>query len=295
MRLGFAEWSNGSTALVTNYDRAGVEGYALADGARKADRALAPSATRSYPMGLWSDGEVLWIVNELEDRIRAYAAPGLRAAATKRAAGPFDVRVETRADALPDGSGPGSAVLMPDAALRGAVAAALGLGPGDALGVNALASLRALNVRGAGVADLTGLDYAVNLEALDLGRNPVTELWTLGLLPRLRTLNLHGAARDLRPLAGLVGLERLSLRGNGLTDLSALAGRAELRVLSLGSNRVSDLRPLAGLANLERLHLRGNAVSDRAPLAGLASLRDLDLGGSRAGAPQAGAGPPAPR
>ena len=288
-------WSNGATALVTNYDRGGVEGYALADGARKADRALAPSATGSYPMGLWSDGETLWIVNELEDSIRAYAATGLSAAATNRDAGPFDVRVETRADAVPDGADPGPAVFMPDAALRGAVAAALRLGPGEELGVNALASLRALNVRGAGVADLTGLDYAVNLKALDLGNNPVAELWTLGLLPRLRTLNLDGAASDLRPLAGLVGLERLSLRGNGLTDLSALAGQTELRVLSLGNNRVSDLRPLAGLANLEALDLRGNAVRDRAPLAGLANLRDLDLGGNPAGAPEAGAGLPAPR
>ena len=131
--------------------------------------------------------------------------------------------------------------------------------------------------RGAGIADLTGLEYAVNLEALDLGHNPVTGLWALGLLPRLTVLNLDGAVTDLSFLAGLVALERLSLRNNGLTNVSALAGLVNLRHLSLRGNAVSNVWPLAGLAQLEILDLRGNTLRDRAPLSGLVNLRHLDL------------------
>ena len=87
------------------------------------------------------------------------------------------------------------------------------------------------------------------------------------MLPKLETLNLDSTGAQPWDVAGLAGLERLSLRGNGIGDVSALAGLGGLRALDLGG-----LRPL---------DLGGNAVEDVTPLAGLASLEALDLRGAR--------------
>lgn len=278
-------WSDGETALVTLYYSGGVEAFALSGGGRQADRALSAAATGAYPMDLWSDGETLWVVSQGDPQIRAFAVPGLRSAAAQEPSGagdPFDVRVVTRVDADSGAIDGGQPVYIADAALRRAIAGALGQGPDAPVGVNAMASIRSLNARGAGIGELTGLEYAVNLQALDLGRNPVRDPWTLGLLPRLTVLNLDGAASDLVSLAGLIHLERLSLRNNGLTDISALAGLVNLRHLSLRGNALSDAWPLAGLAQLEILDLRGNSLRSRAPLSGLYNLRHLDPGDNRA-------------
>ena len=280
LQLPWGLWSDGETALVTLNQQGGVEGYALSGGEHKADRALGSVATGQSPMGLWSDHETLWVVNAQDRWMRTYAVPGLQPAPAPDAlsmADPFRVRVVTRVDAAPGGVDAGPPVFIADAALHSAIAEALGLGPDGPVGMNAMAGIRALNVGGAGIADLTGLEFAVNLQALDLGHNPVTDLWTLGLLPRLTVLNLDEAGTDLSSLAGLVAMERLSLRNNGLTDVSALAGLVNLRHLSLRGNAVSNGWPLAGLAQLEILDLRGNNLSDRAPLSGLVNLRHLDL------------------
>ncbi len=280
LQLPWGLWSDGETALVTLNQEGGVEGYALSGGEHNADHALGSVATGRNPMGLWSDHETLWVVNSQDRWIRTYAVPGLQPATPRDAssmADPFRVRVVTRVDRLPNGVDTGTPVFIADAALRGAIAGALGLDPEVPVGVNAMAGIRALDVRGAGIADLTGLEFAVNLEALDLGQNTVTDLWKLGLLPHLTVLNLDEAATDLSSLAGLVAMERLSLRQNGLTDISELAGLIKLRHLSLRGNLVSDVWPLAGLAQLEILDLRGNALRDVAPLSGLPKLRLLDL------------------
>ena len=273
-------WSDGETVLATLYSDGGVQGYALSGGAHKADQAIDAAATGPNPKGLWSDRATLWVVSEGDSLIRAYAVPGLRPATTQNAssvADPFRVGVVTRVDAAPGGVDVGPPVYIADAALHGAIAGALGLGPEDPVGVNAIERIRALNVRRADIADLTGLEYAVNLQALDLGHNPIRDPWMLGLLPRLTVLNLDGAVSELSSLAGVVALERLSLRNNGLTDVSALAGLVNLRHLSLRGNAVSDAWPLAGLVQLEMLDLRGNPLRSQAPLSGLYNLRNLDL------------------
>ena len=63
--------------------------------------------------------------------------------------------------------------------------------------VDELAALVDLDARGAGVADLRGLEHAVNLEGLDLGDNPVGDLRPLASLPKLRRLNVDGAVAPL--------------------------------------------------------------------------------------------------
>ena len=150
-------------------------------------------------------------------------------------------------------------VSIPDANLAAAVRETLGLATGEAVTQLDMLKLGYLGASARQIADLTGLEHAVNLKSLSLGENQI---------------------RDITPLAGSTILERLELYGNSISDLSPVAGMTNLSFLALGGNSVSDLSPLVGLTVLEHLELYGNSISDLSPLAGLTDLQHLALGGN---------------
>ena len=249
-------WSDGETLWVADWDERMVA-YRLSDGERAPERDVAAEGSDADPSGLWSDGETLLVTGWEGGEVRAHGLPAATAAA---------VRV---------GGGVGWAAGVPgigDAALRAAIAAA---------GAEGLAELEVLDARHGGIRSLAGLEGAVNLKELDLGFNPLDDTEALAKLPSLRSLNLDGAAPDLSALWSLTGLERLSLRHNGVSDLSPLAGLAQLRELDVGDNRIEDLSPLAGLAGLTALRADRNRIVDLWPLASLPRLAVVDLGRNR--------------
>lgn len=162
-----------------------------------------------------------------------------------------------------------------DANLKAAVEAELGRTdptPGDML---ALTELRAA---GSDIIDLTGIEYAYDLEDLDLHSNDISDVSPLSGLTGLTSLNLRGNdIGDVSPLSGLINLTRLDLDWNQISDLSPLAGLINLTALQVELNDISDLSPLAGLTNLTQMDLECNRISDIAPLAGLTSLTALEL------------------
>ena len=252
-------WSDGETLWVADWDER-IVAYRLSDGERAPERDVAAEGSDADPSGLWSDGETLLVTGWEGGEVRAYALPAATAATAAA------VRV---------GGGGGWAAGVPgigDAALRAAIAAA---------GAEGLAELEVLDARHGGIRSLAGLEGAVNLKELDLGFNPLDDTEALGKLPSLRSLNLDGAAPDLSALWSLTGLERLSLRHNGVSDLSPLAGLSQLRELDVGDNRIEDLSPLAGLAGLTALRADRNRIVDLWPLASLPRLAVVDLGRNR--------------
>lgn len=64
-------------------------------------------------------------------------------------------------------------VNMPDATLRAVVNANLGHGAMDAINVGQLQQLTSLNASNLGIKDLTGLQYATNLQTLDVSNNQI--------------------------------------------------------------------------------------------------------------------------
>ncbi len=162
-----------------------------------------------------------------------------------------------------------------DANLKAAVEAELGQTdptPGDML---ALTELRAA---GSDIIDLTGIEYAYDLEDLDLHSNDLSDVSPLSGLTALTSLNLRGNdVGDVSPLSGLTNLTRLDLDWNRISDLSPLASLVSLTALQVELNDISDLSPLAGLTNLTQMDLECNRISDIAPLAGLTSLTALEL------------------
>lgn len=173
-------------------------------------------------------------------------------------------------------------VEIPDPGLREAIEEALGKEPGAPITADDMATVRSIDRWGWGsgpdISDLTGLEFASNLEHLTVAHRSVSDLSPLAGLARLKSLYLgHNVISDLSPLAGLTGLRTLLFYGNKVSDLSPLAGLTNLEFLNIDSNSVPDLSPLAGLTNLDYLKLGNNPISDLSPLARLTKLQTLHL------------------
>ena len=171
-----------------------------------------------------------------------------------------------------------SAVEIPDPNLRAAIEWELGKSPGAEITAQEMATLTyRLGAANANISDLTGLEFAIDLEGLYLRNNSISDISALAGLTNLEDLSLsNNNISDLSPLAGLTNLSWLSLSNNNISDLSPLAGLTNLSWLSLSNNNISDISALAGLRSLDDLDLSNNNISDLSPLAGLSSL-DVDL------------------
>ena len=139
-------------------------------------------------------------------------------------------------------------VTIPDSNLERAIRDTLSLPDGVSLTQLEMLRLQRLNAWQRNIKDLTGLQYAANLELLALWDNQITDLSPLASLTKLTELNLaYNAVESLEPIAGLINLQRLNLT----------------------INRVQDITPLAHLINLEFLYIRENLVTDITPIQGL--------------------------
>ena len=194
-----------------------------------------------------------------------------------------------------------------DPALRAAVGDALGITVSEPVTADDLATLTTLHAHGRGITDLTGLEWATNLETLLLWQNEIADVAPLASLKSVSELNLRGnRISDLSPLSGMTELQKLLLNGNPIIDVAPLAGLQWLETLNLSATwvddltpladlkrlivleigslgttyvggMVSDLSPVAGLSRLSKLGLHGHRVTDLSPLAELTELHDLDL------------------
>ena len=177
---------------------------------------------------------------------------------------------------------PGAQVYIPDANLRAAIAEALGKSPNAPITAEEMATLTRLVANNRGIQDLTGLEFAINLDDLLAHDNQISDLSPLSKLTNLRVLNIwHNPIESLSPIAGLSNLELITLIGDGgISDISPLAGLVKLRHFLTWGNPISDLSPLAGLTQLETLDICGSEASDISPLAKLTRLNKLYLVGN---------------
>ena len=175
---------------------------------------------------------------------------------------------------------PGALVHIPDTNLRAAIAEELGKSPNAPITVEDMGKLEGLDAVNRDIRDLTGLQFATNLEWLEVGHNQISDLSPLAGLINLRTLSFpRSNVSDLSPLAGLINLDNLWFNaGAKVSDLSPLAGLINLRIIHAGGHSISDLSPLSGLTKLEHIYFPGTGlISDLSPLAGLTRLKELYL------------------
>ena len=158
-------------------------------------------------------------------------------------------------------------VHMPDANLRAAIEEAQGHG---GVTQQSLLALDGLDAKGGTIADLSGLEFAANLEWLFIANNQVTNLAPLSGMKRLETLHIYtNPISDISPLAHLSNLKYLNASGCEITDITPLASLTELIHLHLSWNDITDITPLANLNRLKRLKLRNNPIVDYRILDGL--------------------------
>lgn len=185
-------------------------------------------------------------------------------------------------------------VNIPDANLKAAIINTLELSSGN-ITPDIMKQLTVLetpeNDPAKKIKDLTGLEYAVNLEKLDLDYNKITDLTPIANLTNLKELDISyndGAVEgtdgitDISCLEKLVNLERFESIGNqGITDYSVIANFTNLKHLNLSISEIEDISFVSGLTKLEKLYLSFNKIYNILPLQNLTSLQTLALGTNR--------------
>ena len=189
-------------------------------------------------------------------------------------------RIEIRpTDLLP----PSEVVRIPDANLAAAIRETLELAPDSPITQLDMLGLRLLYAVRRQITDLTGLENAINLQALGLFNNQIEDITPLSKLTKLDDLRLSdNQIKDITPLSKLIKLNHLRLSGNQIEDITPLSklANSNLRELRLSDNQISDITPLVELTNLRILRIEDNQISDVSLFAGLVNLRLLLLGGN---------------
>lgn len=154
-----------------------------------------------------------------------------------------------------------------------------------------LLQLTYLRLENAQVQDLTGLEYAKNLEELIIDNvsyewvntedyNLIKDFSVISQLTNLKTLSLKGnQLSDLSMLMGLDGLTDLDLSNNNITDIEELGALKNLNRLNLSNNNISDIKSLQSLNNLSELSIANNDIQDIDVLATQEAIESLDISG----------------
>ena len=175
--------------------------------------------------------------------------------------------------------------------LTGLVSVGTHSNQGEGKGISSLdgleyaTNLDFINMRFNLIDDISPLADLLNLTDLNLSRNQISDLSPLGDLVNLTDLNMHGnGISDIGPLSYLTALQYLDLHWNDITDLSALEELVALDTLNLFNNPdFQDLSPLSGLNRLDSLDLENTRVTDVSALLQFSQLSSLDLKGTDLG------------
>ena len=134
-------------------------------------------------------------------------------------------------------------VNISDAVLRAAIENDLGKAAGNTITADDMATLHEFRAGNSNISDLTGLEYATNLEGLGLWNHSIS---------------------DISVLSGLTDLKSLDLSDNSISDISPLSSLSNLEGLWLSNNSISDLSPLVanvGLGEGDTVSVEGNPLS----------------------------------
>ena len=175
-------------------------------------------------------------------------------------------------------------VNIPDLNLRTVIETELDKNPGATITATDMQTITGLSAEHENIRNLTGLEFAINLEELDLSNNQISDVTLLAGLRKLKELDLSdnstAKGKSITNLTGLelaINLEKLDLSNNQISDVTPLKNLKNLEELDLSNNQISDVTPLKDLKNLEKLDLSYNSIEDPLYLASLENLTTLDI------------------
>ena len=175
---------------------------------------------------------------------------------------------------------PGTVVRIPDPNLRAAIAESLGKSPNAPITVEEMERLGELDARNRGIQDLTGLQFAINLQKFEGESNQISDISLIAGLTNLRFLRFgKNPVSDISPVRGLTNLTEIYIDDMPVSDLSPLAGLINLKKIHAAGNLISDLSPIVSLPKLETLYIPDSKISDLTLLASFTGLKILNLGG----------------
>lgn len=175
-----------------------------------------------------------------------------------------------------------AAVVFNDPNLEQAVRDALGKPTGEITEAD-MASLTMLVANDKGITDLTGLEYAINLNTLFLRQNQISDLTPIQnccLLVQLY-LDTNYLISDITPLSNMTHLAYVGLSNNAISSIAALQNAYGLINLSMNNNQVADISPLQNHFQLDCLIMGNNLISDISALHNLTSITTLYLHGNQ--------------
>lgn len=166
-------------------------------------------------------------------------------------------------------------VYFADPNLKLAVEAELGI---DDPNQTDMLGMTYLSANSSGIFDLTGLEYATDVNELHLSSNLISVLSPISALTSLINLYLNNnQITNISAVENLVNLDTLFLSINLIYDLSPVSGLTGLTSLYLGNNEIINISSLSGLSNLTMLDLTNNQVDDISAVSNLTSLELLSL------------------
>lgn len=117
-----------------------------------------------------------------------------------------------------------------------------------------------------GISDLTGLEYALNLEFLRLSYTEVTDLSPISGLEKIEYLRFNNTAiTDISPISNFTNLTYFNANTvTGLTDISPLAGNTGLRTAILREVPMGNagMETVRNFTTMHRINMRDTGVTD---------------------------------
>ena len=137
--------------------------------------------------------------------------------------------------------------------------------------------LRSLEITGANLGSLNGIETSNNIVHLNLPNNNISDISSLSSLSSLNRLNLrNNRVRDISSLVNLP-IKTLDLKENFISTLpSDMANMSVLSRLDLSDNYIYDITNLSNIITLKYLNLSLNSVTNLSA-SGLTSLEELDI------------------
>lgn len=139
-----------------------------------------------------------------------------------------------------------------------------------------------------GLKSIEGIQYAKNLEAIEISECEISDITSLKDLKKLTYVEIdRNRITDVSPLKDLINLEHLKLYNNLITDISPLKNLTKLNYLDVhfnvgddGKNGITNVDVLENMKELELIDLSANHITNVDVLTKLPKLRIIDYSGN---------------
>ena len=138
------------------------------------------------------------------------------------------------------------------------------------------------------ISDLTGLEYATNLEIVYLHENSISDLTPLSSLTSLKYIYLsHNQISDISPISNISAINTLDLSYNNLTSLDDLPDLSVADALYFQYNQITNIKALvdhteftgeSSPGNSRSVDLEGNRLDEISINTYLRTIRDRKIG-----------------